>query len=283
MSAKVVSLSEATACIEDGSHVALGGFAITRNVVAAVHEIIRARKRDLTVSQVIGGMDTDLLVGAGCVRRLIYSGGSLDRFGFLNAVNAAVSSGSLAVQEYSSLALTLRFHAGAMGLPFVACRSMLGSDLLAGVASSTDVRVGEDPFTGTPTALLAPLRPDVAIVHVDTADERGNASLSGPTWAIRETALSARRVIVLCEEIVPAIPPDLVAIPGSVVQAVVAVPRGAHPTAVVGRYDYDAKHLQEYVRIVTEAPDGPMAYLDRYVLGVRDHGEYLARAEGDPL
>ncbi len=280
MSAKVVSLSEAVTWVEDGSHVALGGFAITRNVVAAVHEIIRSGRRDLTVSQVVGGMDTDLLVGAGCVRRLVYSGGSLDRFGLLHAVNAAVSSRRVAVEEYSSLALVLRFHAGAMGLPFVACRSMLGSDLLAGVASSAEVRVGEDPFTGAPAVLLAPLRPDVAVVHADAADERGNASLSGPTWAIRETALSARRVIVLCEEIVPAIPPDLVAIPGSVVQAVVAVPRGAHPTAVAGRYDYDAEHLQEYVGMAAQAPDGLAAYLERYVLGVRDHGEYLARVEG---
>lgn len=280
MPSKLVSLTDAVAGVEDGSHVALGGFAITRCVVAAVHELVRAEKRGLLVSQVMGGMDTDLLVGSGCVRKLVYSGGSLDRFGSLHAVNRAVLSGTLDVEEYSSLALTFRFHAAALGLPFLPMRSMLGSDLLEELAERDgDVRLERDPFTGQPVVALAPLRPDVAFVHVDVADEDGYASIAGPTWSIRETALAARRTIVLAEEIVPAgtLPPDAVTIPGACVAGVVHVPFGAHPTAVVGRYDYDRAHLECYAAAAREGGEAYARYLDEYVRGVSSHDEYLKR------
>ncbi len=277
MTSKAASLTEALAGVADHSHVALGGFAITRNAIAAVHELIRAGRKGLTLSQCVGGMDTDLLVGAGCVERLIYSGGSLDRFGLLHGVNAALTAGKVAVEEYSSLALALRYHAAALGLPFLASRSMLGSDLLAPLLRTPSVLEGQDPFNGTPVLLLAPLRPDVAIVHADVADEAGNAALNGPSWTIRDTAFAARRVVVLCEEVVAkgSLPPERVILPGAIVTAVAAVARGAHPTAVMGRYDYDRRHLEAYVGMTSS---GQMAaYLDRYVTGVRNHREYLDR------
>lgn len=280
MPSKLVSLTDAVAGVEDGSHVALGGFAITRCVVAAVHELVRAEKRDLLVSQVIGGMDTDLLVGSGCVRKLVYSGGSLDRFGSLHAVNHATLSGTLDVEEYSSLALTFRFHAAALGLPFLPTRSMLGSDLLEElVERDGDVRLERDPFTGQPVVVLAPLRPDVAFVHVDVADEDGYAVVGGPTWSIHETAMAARRTIVLAEEVVPAgtLPPNAVTILGPSVTAVVHAPFAAHPTAVAGHYDYDRAHLELYAAAAREGGEAYARYLDEYVRGVSSHEEYLER------
>src|SRR5262249_1493146 len=118
---KVRSLKSALDVVSDGSHVALGGFAITRCVMPAVHGLVRSHRRRLTVSQTIGGLDTDVLVAGGCVSRLIYAGGSLDRFGPLYAVSHAMSHHEIDTEEYSSLAMTLRFHAGAMNLPFIPC------------------------------------------------------------------------------------------------------------------------------------------------------------------
>ena len=157
---KVVTLRDVIAEVRDGAHVAFGGFAITRCVVAAACELVRARTRGLELTQVIGGMDTDIAVGGGCVRKLRYSGGSLDRFGPLECVNRAIVAGELEFEEYSSLALTLRLHAAALGLPFIAATTMLGSDLLGDVADHRDAfRVEDDPFTGAPASALAPLRP----------------------------------------------------------------------------------------------------------------------------
>lgn len=276
-----MSLAEAVATVEDGSHVALGGFAITRCAVAVAHALIRAGRRDLQVSQVTGGLDTDLLAGGGCVRRIVSSGGSLDRFGPLHAVNRAVLAGEIETEEYSSLAVTLRFHAGALGLPFVPTRSMLGSELL-GLLVDRDrgVRLEQDPFTGNPVVVLAPLRPDVAFLHVDVADETGNSQIAGPTWSIRDMAFAASRTVVLAEEVVPpgSLDPDVVSIPGPFVTAVVHVPFGAYPTAVAGRYDYDRAHLELYAAAAREGGDAYARYLDEYVVGVDSHERYLERA-----
>ncbi len=277
---KVASPREALSLIEDGSTLALGGFAITRCVMAMIHEVVRAGRRGLTLVQVVGGLDTDVLVGGGCASRLFYSGGSLDRFGFLHAVNHAAQSGALKTVEYSSLSLALRLHAGAMGLAHVASRSMLGSDLLVKLVETGDAIQAEDPFTGSAVVLLAPIRPDVAIIHADQADERGNAVIAGPHWTIKETAFASRRVILLCEELVPlgTIPPDRASIPASAVAAVVPVGRAAHPTAVGGRYDFDRAHLEKYVSYSQRSPQGMSEYLDRFVYGVADHAQYLSLA-----
>lgn len=275
--AKVVPLAEAVAVVEDGAHIGLTGFAITRNNVAVAHALIRAGRCNLTVSQVIGGLETDLLAAGGCLRRVEYSGGSLDRFGQLFALNRAINAGEVEVVEYSSLALTLRFHAGALGLPFVPTRSMLGSDLLEPLLADGAVRMGEDVFGGGPVVLLAPLRPDVAFVHADVADAHGNATLSGPTWALRETAYAARHVVVVCEELVPvgSIDPNRVVIPGAIVNTVTVVPRGAHPTAVDNRYDYDRAHLEDYAAASREQGDAHASYLGQYVHSVAGFEEYL--------
>ena len=282
MTNKVVSLADSAASVDDGSHLAMSGFAITRNAVAFAHALIRAERRHLHLSQVIGGIETDLLAGAGCIDRLTYSGGSLDRFGSLSAVNHLIGEGSLVVDEYSSLSLTLRFHAAGLGLPYLPARAMLGSDLLDPLLAGGEVRLGEDPFEGGPTVQLSPLRPDVALVHADKADEDGNATVSGPTWALRETAFSARTVIVVCEQLVPvgSLDPSTVVIPAALVGAVSVAPRGAHPTAVHQCYDYDRAHLEEYAEVGRSGPDAHRAYLDKYVFGVDDHADYLELVGG---
>lgn len=273
-----VSLEEAVASVGEGDHLALAGFAITRNAVAAAHALIRAGVSRLSLSQVVGGIETDLLVGAGCVDHLTFSAGSLDRFGTLQALNRRLGQGLVTYREYSSLALTSRFLAAALGVPFMPSRSMLGSDLIAPLVSSGEIQVDTDPFTGETVALVAPLRPDTAILHADRVDEAGNVFVGGPTWTMREVAYAARRLVVVCEEVVPVgkLDPASVLLPGMLVDAVALVPHAAHPTAVYQRYDYDAEHLRAYVAAGRDV-EGFEEYLRNYVLGCDSHEEYLAK------
>lgn len=244
---KVTSLAAAMSAVRDGTHLALTGFSVTRAAVAAAAELIRAGRCGLTLTQATGSMDTDLLVGTGCVDRLIYSGGSLDRFGNLYAVNRAITAG-LAVEEYSTLGMSMRLLAGSLGLPFVPTRALIGSQLLDHLVPAGGAMMISDPFSGAPVLAVSAIRPDIAIVHANVCDEDGNASVSGPLWSIKETALASATVIVTAERVVPrgGIDPGLVTIPGTVVSAVAEVPSGGWPTAVYGAYDYDAAMLTEY-------------------------------------
>ena len=278
---KVIDLESAVSVVEDGCHLALTGFAITRNSISAVHELLRIGPRHLTLTQVIGGMDTDLLVGSGCVDHLNYSGGSLDRFGPLHSVNRAIADKAITVHEYSSLSLTLRLHAAALGLPFVAALPMLGSQLLEQLAETDGVKTGTDPFTHRPVVLLSSLRPDVAIVHVDEADQCGNAIVNGPLWSLRESVLAADKVVITCENLVEegALDPDRITIPGEVVTAVALAPRGAHPTAVFRTYDYDRDHLTMYAAASQAGGEELDRYL-RFVVGLDERAHRLPGTRG---
>jgi hypothetical protein len=141
------------------------------------------------------------------------------------------------------------------------------------------VRLEPDPFTGTPVVALAPLRPDVAILHADCADEAGNAVVSGPTWGLREAACAARNTVVLAEQVVPtgSLSPDAITIPGPFVSAVVHVERAAYPTAAAGLYDYDSAHLERYMAAAAEGGDAYARYLDEFVYGVDSHEQFLER------
>lgn len=282
---KLASLKEAVASIPSGSHLALSGFAITRCTMAFAHEVVRQGIKHLTVSQCVGAMDADLLAGAGALDHLIYGGGSLDRFGRLACVNRGIENRTLVAEEYSSLSVAFRYQAGALGLPFIPIRSLGGSDLLGWLneRESSSVATVTDPFTDEPWRVLRPLEPDVAVVQVQVADSQGNARIYGPRWDNLEQVRASKRAIVIAEEIVSTeeirSQPELTVIPGLMVSHVVALPFGAHPTSVYRRYDYDANHIQEYVR-ATASPESFRAYLDCYVYGVDSHAEYLRRARG---
>jgi len=282
---KLATLTEAVASIPSGAHVALSGFAITRCNMAFAREVIRQGIRHLTVSQCVGAMDADLLVGAGAVDRMIYGGGSLDRFGRLNNVNRGIESGTLIAEEYSSLSVAFRYLAGALGLPFIPIRSLRGSDVLARLQqiAPENVAMVQDPFTGEEWLVLRPLVPDVAVVQVQVADEEGNAWIYGPRWDNEEQVKASQRVIVITEQLVPTEiirrDPERTVIPGFKVSHVVHLPFSAHPTSVYRVYDYDAEHIREYAA-ATRTVEGFQAYLEKYVLGVQDHWEYLERIGG---
>lgn len=282
---KVTSLADAVASIDSGAHVALSGFAITRCAMAFAREAVRQGLKRLTLSQCVGAMDADLLVGAGAVERLIYGGGSLDRFGRLACINRGIESGSLQVEEYSSLSVAFRYLAGSLGLPFMPIRSLRGSDLMRQLKerNASDVAELTDPFTGDSWPVLKPLLPDVAVVQVQIADADGNAWILGPRWDNTEQARASTRTIVIAERVVPGdeirANPERTVIPGLLVSHVVELPFSAHPTSVYRAYDYDAGQIQRYVE-ATRTPEDFQAYLARYVHGVRDHAEYLDRVGG---
>lgn len=264
------SLAEAVSAVRDGTHLALTGFSITRGSVAAAAELVRAGRRGLVLSQVTGSMDTDMLVGSGCVDRLIYSGGSLDRFGNLYSVNRAIAAG-MPTEEYSTLSLALRMLAGSLGLPFLPTRALIGSQLLDHLVPAGGAMMISDPFTGVPVLAVSAIRPDVAIVHANVCDEDGNATVRGPLWSIKETALASATVIVTAERVVARgeIDPGMVTIPGTVVSAVAEVPRGGHPTAVYGAYDYDAGMLTAYAAASRAGGDDFRRFVeDRLVAGM---------------
>lgn len=282
--AKLATLTEAVASVAPGSHLALSGFAITRCTIAFAHEVIRQGIGELTISQCVGAMDADMLVGAGAVKRLIYGGGSLDRFGRLNCVNRGIEDGSLVAEEYSSLALAFRYLAGALGLPFVPIRSLRGSDILKKLeVTSTEIGHVDDPFTGQDWLVLKPLLPDVAVVQVQVADEDGNAWILGPRWDNEEQVKAAGRTIVIAERIVPTEiirrDPERTVIPGFRVSHVVHLPFAAHPTSVYRAYDYDGDQIRRYAE-ATKTRDTFQRYLDEYVCRVPDHWAYLEKVGG---
>lgn len=283
---KLKSVAEVVRTIPSGAHIALGGFSIARNTIVAVHELIRQQKRDLTVSQGVVGLETDLLVGAGLVKRLIMGGGSLDRFGPTHCVNRARETKSLECEDYTSLSICFRYLAGALGLSFIPIKSLLGSEVLERLETGSgarDVKRSNCPFTGEEYVLLRALTPDISFVHVQIADREGNCQINGPRWENEEQAKAARRLIVVAEQIVPTEyiqrSPERTIIPGHRVEAVIHQPFGAVPTAVFGCYDYDADHLRLYVEHARD-PQRFREYLQRFVFESRDHWEYLDKLGG---
>jgi glutaconate CoA-transferase subunit A len=282
---KLTTLTEAVASIPSGAHLALSGFAITRCTMAFAREVIRQGINNLTISQCVGAMDADMLVGSGAVNRLIYGGGSLDRFGRLNCVNRGIEERTLEVEEYSSLSVAFRYLAGSLGIPFIPIRSLRGSDLMSQLKEKSGSNLANivDPFTGDNWPVLKPLLPDVAIVQVQVSDEEGNAWILGPRWDNTEQVRASQRTIVITERVVSDETirqnPEWTVIPGLFVSHVVELPFAAHPTSVYRAYDYDAGQIQAYVE-ATRSPESFRAYLNQYVYGVKDHWEYLERVGG---
>jgi len=282
---KLTTLAESVASIPSGSHVALSGFATARCSMAFAHEVIRQGIQRLTVSQCVAGIDADILVGAGAVEQVINGGGSRGRSGQHQCLCRAIEQGTLVSEELSSLSMTFRYLAGSLGLPFIPIRSLNGSDILKRLRE-IDPPVAstmKDPFTGEDWLLLKPLLPDVSVVQVQAADEDGNAWILGPRWDNEEQAKASSRVIVITERLVSnetiRREPDRTRIPGFRVSHVVHLPFSAHPSSVYQVYDFDRQHIKLYAE-ASRTPEGFKDYLDRYVLGVREHWEYLEKVGG---
>jgi len=282
---KVTPLDEAVASIPAGSHVALSGFATARCAMAFSHEVIRQEIQGLTVSQCVGAMDADILVGAGAVTRIVYGGGSRGRSGQHHCLCRGIEQGTLEVEEYSSLSMTFRYLAGSLGLPFIPIRSLQGSDILKQLKEKAPQVIGnlKDPFTGEDWLVLKPLVPDVSVVQVQVADEEGNAWILGPRWDNEEQVKASERAIVITEKLVSTETirscPERTLIPGFKVSHVVHLPFSAHPSSVYGVYDFDKEHIGIYAQ-ASKTPENLRKYLDEYVYGVEDHWGYMEKVGG---
>jgi len=267
--------------VQDGDLLACGGFGHIRVSMAAVYEIIRQGKRDLTLCGKTAVHDSDVLIAAGCVNRIevAYAFGHELR-GLSPASRRAAESGRCeVVAEISNAGYQWRFSAAAMGLSFIPTRVMLGTDTL----KRSSAKVVEDPFTGKPVTLLPACYPDVVLMHVHRCDMHGNAQIDGITIEDFELARAARRLILTTEQIIDnesirKSPQDTI-IPYYLVDAVVEVPYGAHPTLMPDLYYFDEQHIGEWLRL-SKSEAGVAEYMDRYVFGVDSFKDYLALIGG---
>ncbi|RZQ60650.1 CoA transferase subunit A [Amycolatopsis suaedae] len=246
--AELVPLSEGIAeLVRDGDTVALEGF--THLIpFAAGQEVVRQRKRDLTLVRMTPDLIYDQLIGAGCARKLIFSWGGNPGVGSLHRFRDAVQHGwpvPLEVEEHSHAGMANRYVAGASGLPFAVLRGYAGTDLPGQTAT---VRTIECPFTGERLAAVPALNPDVTVVHAQRADRRGNVQLWGITGMQKEAVLAAKRSLVTVEEIVDELEPrpGAMVLPSWAVTAVAEAPRGAAPSYAAGYYDRDNDAYQAW-------------------------------------
>jgi len=289
---KVMNMSEAIKLyVADGSHISIGGFTINRNPMAAVYEIIRQKIKDLHLYAHSNGQGVDELIGGGCVSKLEIAYGGSGRFApTCIRFKKAVTKGTIIVEDYSNYQMTLRFLAGAMGVPFLPTRSSLGTDIINKWGFSEKLRksdhkipdkkltVIDNPFTSwtnaTKVVLVPAINTDVTIIHVQKSDRQGTARIEGLTFTDIEQAKSAKHLIITCEELVDPEElrknPDLNQIPFFCVDAVVHVPFGAFPTASYRYYDYDPAYLNEYKEYAADDLRYKK-YLEKFVYGVKDH------------
>lgn len=296
ISDKVMTLEEAIRrFVKDGSQIAIGGFTVTRNPMAAIYEIVRQKIRNIHLVCHSNGQGLDVLVGAGCVKRLEIAYGGNGRYApTCIRFKKAIQDNTIEFEDYSNYQMSLRFLAGSLSIPFISTKSGLGSDILNFEGFSKKTRrerkvarkkyvTMQNPFSDEkedPVVLLPALNPDVAIIHAQFVGEDGTVRIKGLTFADLEQAKSADAVIVTCEEIVPRsyirLDPDQNSLPSFFVDAIVKVPYGAHPTACFNFYDYDPKHFNLYKKI---AGDDSLfeEYLHEWVYDVKSHEEYLEK------
>ena len=269
--------------VRDGDVVALEGF--THLIpVAAGHEIIRQRRRGLTLVRMTADIVVDQLVAAGAVGKLISSFVGNSAVGSLHELRRRIEHADpepLEFEEYSHYGLLGRYLAGAQGLPFYPLRSYAGSDL---PEVNPNIRQVRSPFDdGSVVHAVPPLNPDVAILHAQRADAAGNAQVWGMLGAQQEVAFAARKVIVVVEEVVaPEVirsDPNRTLIPEFLVDAVVECPRGAHPSYVQGYYERDGAFYRAWPGISRD-PRRLREWLQEWVHDLDDHQQYLARLGG---
>ena len=297
MPGKLLGLQDAAALVPDGATLSIGGFTTQRHPMAFVYELVRLKRRNLYLFGHSPGGDWDVLIGAGCVKRVELAYEADEAFNTVGPRwRRAVERGEVEWEDYSNFSMVARFTAGAMGIPFMPVRSLLGSDVVGMEALTPEARaadprtaakkahVMESPFDPNDRVVLVPaIHTEFAVLHVQKATAAGTVRIEGQSYADIQQALCADTVIVTAEEIVEEEAlrrtPELNPIPFFAVKHVCHVPFGAHPYAVYNYYDYDPLQLKEYHDSARDDA-AYRAYLDRFVYGVRDQRAYLEAVGG---
>jgi len=276
---KVQSMKDAIAAhVRDGDTVVIEGFTHLISF-AAGHEIIRQRRKDLTLCRLTPDLIYDQMIAAGCARKLVFSWAGNPGAGSLHAFRRAVEKGTppLEIEEYSHFGMVARVSAGAARLPFWTMRNYMGTDL---PVANPRIKTVTCPYTGEVLATVPALNPDVTIIHAQRADAGGNTQVWGLLGVQKEAAFASKRVIVVVEELVDEAviraDPNRTLIPGMIVNSVVVEPWGCHPSYAQGYYDRDNDFYVAWEDITRE-PARLQGYLEEFVYGVKDRAEYLAK------
>jgi glutaconate CoA-transferase, subunit A len=275
-----MSMQDAVArFVHDGDTVVIEGFTHLISFAAA-HEIIRQRRRDLTLCRLTPDLIYDQMIAAGCARKVVFSWAGNPGVGSLHAFRRAVEGRALEIEEYSHFGMVARFAAGAARLPFWPLRDYAGTDL---PRANPRIKAVTCPYTGEALATVPALNPDVTIVHAQRADAQGNTQIWGLLGVQKEAAFASRRVIVVVEELVDESvirsDPNRTMIPALIVDAVVVEPWGAHPSYAQGYYDRDNDFYVAWEAISRE-PSRLEGYLDAFVYGVSGRAAYLEKQPG---
>ena len=268
------------ALVHDGDTVAIEGF--THLICfAAGHEIIRQRRRDLTLCRLTPDVIYDQMVGAGVASKLVFSWLGNPGVGSLHAIRRRIEDHDpepLEIEEYSHFGMVCRYVAGASNLPFFPIRSYYESDIPK--VNPKIVPMTSPYDDATEVYVVPPLRPDVSIVHAQRADASGDAQIWGLLGCQKEAAFAGARVIVVCEEIVDESvirrDPNRTVIPGVVVDAVVEQPFGCHPSFTQGYYDRDNAFYLAWDQVARE-PESLDAWLKEWVYDLGSHSEYVEK------
>jgi glutaconate CoA-transferase subunit A len=285
MKGKLMDMEKAISqYVNDGDTVHIGGF-VHGVPNAAVHEIIRQKKKNLTVTTLGGTLFMDQLIGAGCVDKIItcyiWNNVPLPAHAFRRAIEKGIPN-KVELEEYSLLGMNIAYFAGAMGLPFIATKTMLGTDFISknSFLGEKKLKVINSPFDGEKVCLIPPIKHDVGILHLQRADIYGNAQMWGFFGGIKYGLLSSDKIIISTEEIVDQKTirrdPNRTIIPAYRVSAVVEEPWGAHPEYVQGYYDRDWEFFPHYEKL-TRTEEGCKEFLNDWVFGVTKRKEYIKK------
>jgi glutaconate CoA-transferase subunit A len=272
---EVTSLREAVgALVRDGDSVALEGF--THLIpTAAAHEIIRQKRRNLTLVRMTPDLIYDQMIGMGCAGKLDFSWGGNPGVGSLHRFRDAVERGwpgPLEIEEHSHAGMANRYVTGASNLPFAVLRGYVGTDLPKVTSTIAPITC---PFTGEELMVVPALNPEVAMIHTQQADRRGKVAIWGITGIQKEAVLSAKRTIVTVEEVVEEFEPRpfQIVLPSVAVDKISVVPGGAHPSYAHGYYARDNAFYEAWDPVSRDR-ERFREWMERHVLGTEDFSEY---------
>jgi glutaconate CoA-transferase subunit A len=294
---KIVSLAEAIGQINDGDMLTFGGFTTWRRPMAAIHELIRQEKRNLHLVEVNGGTHDDMLVGGGCVGiwESCWCGHELNgKFG--GNLGRKIENGEILYEDWAHMHMLYRLLAGSQGVPFLPTYSAMGCDMLnpeydnlgkAGLRDGSNPHISNskyvmyrEPFKNTEMVLVPAANPDWCINHVHMVGAEGTVRVEGLKFSDEEAMKASKHNIIIAEKIVPEEylrqDPTKNMVPGYMVDYIVELPWGAHPTGLFNLYETDGSFMQNFFK-TTRTQEGFDKWADEWIFGVKDFEEYIEK------